>query len=514
MRMSSGEEIHVVPNQVLVKYKTGREFQGRTRVVSAMGATRKMSLDEINVDLVRIPAGETIQSFIEKLKLDPNVEYAEPNGVARAFVAPNDPDYDVNNPDQYYLQSGFINVEPAWDITQGTATVVIAVVDTGADLNHVDLVNQFWTNPNPSGTSGLRGSRMEIDWNGDGDCTDTDPDFGPEQCASSDPTDDNTGTFHGTRVSGIAAAQTNNGVLMAGIARNSKIMAVKVLNASGFGTFSAIAQGINFAVNNGASVINLSLGGSATNEAVREAIKRALERNIVVVAASGNTSTPPCAVNFPANYAPVIAVGATETNGSTIASFSCLGSGMDLVAPGVGIVATVSAPPNTTTTGQGTSFATPMVSGVAALIKALHPTMSVNEIVKYIDYTATDLGNPGYDTTFGFGRLNAGAAVIAANNRTLFVSSSASSENETYPYPNPFRPSIDRTLTIRIPPSLGNQNIEITVMNTAGETVKKLSNTNVWDGRNEEGNLVASGLYFYFVKTSAGDERGKLTVIK
>ena len=515
----SGRTMDAIPGQVLVRYKSGSKASAQNQIFKSFGTRAKRRIDAIDVDILHVPPGESIDSFIEKLKTNPDIEFAEPNGIYRAFTAPNDTLYSS----QYYLQSDLLNVEAAWDITTGVSSIVVAVIDTGVLFTHPDLSANAWVNPSTSPTSGLHGARMMIDWNEDGDGNDGDPNpakcTGPEQTASDDPTDDNDpldscpGDYHGTHVSGIIAATFNNSTGIAGIAPNVRIMGVKTLNAYGKGSFDSIAQGIIYAVDHGASIINMSLGGEDNSSTVLSAVDYAMQKNVVVVAAAGTlgqSQTPPCAINYPAAISRVIAVGATNSS-DQLAYFSCTGSQLDLVAPGVGIISLTA--PATTSSEDGTSFSAPMVSGVAALIRSLDPNMSVDNVTRAIDFTATDLGPGGYDTNFGFGRLDAFKAVQAANNHTLFTSNPGFS-GETFPYPNPYNPTTGRPLTIALPSSLGSQGLEIKIMNVGGETIKTLSGTNSWDGLNEDGNYVASGLYFYFAKTSKGDTKGKLTVLK
>jgi subtilisin family serine protease len=231
------------------------------------------------------------------------------------------------------------------------------------------------------------------------------------------------------------------------------------------------------------------------------------------VAASGNSGFT-TSVNFPASFPGVIAVGSIN-NANSLSNFSATGKALDVVAPGEDVFGTV--PSTVTLAGanenDGTSFSAPQVAGVAALIRSVNPGLSWQKVTQYIDFTATDLGATGFDNSFGFGRLNAGAAVTAANNGTVFISNPAE-PGESFPYPNPFRPGPGREVVIALPASLGAEGIEIDIMNLAGEKVRTLSGTNTWDGRGDGGDLVASGLYFYFAKTSRGDAKGKLTLIK
>jgi subtilisin family serine protease len=505
-----GQLIDALP-QVLVKYKSGRAAAVQSGVLKRIGAFAVRKLKQIDVNVVNVPPGQTLQSVVNQLRQDPDVEYAEPNGVLRAFTAPNDPQYSS----QYALGSNYIKAEAAWDITQGSASVVVAVIDTGITPGHADLSGNLWSNPNVSGASGAYGTRIGIDWNNDGDCTDTDPLEGPEQCAGPDPIDDdgtnNIGEYHGTRVSGIIAATADNGVGIAGIARNCKIMAVKALNSEGAGSFDGIAEAILYAVDNGASVINMSLGGPTPSQAVVNAIAYATAHNVVVVAAAGNSGNS-SSVNFPASIDKVIAVGATDSS-NQLAYFSCTGPALDVVAPGVGILSTVPPQAYSSSGGDGTSFSAPMVSAVVALLRTLDPNMSIEDVTRYIDFSATDLGGTGFDNGFGFGLLNAGAALTYASTGNIPLP--VASPNQTYPIPNPYRPLSGVSAQIILPTNLQNANSkEIKIYNIAGERVRTLSNSTTWDGKNDDGSLVATGLYLYYVNTSLGNTKGKVTVMK
>ncbi len=240
------------------------------------------------------------------------------------------------------------------------------------------------------------------------------------------PNDDN---GHGTHVAGTIAQTTNNGLGVAGVAFGTTIMPVKVLNSAGTGSLDGVAAGIRYAVDNGADVISLSLGGPGSS-ALQSAVAYAYNNGVVVCAASGNGGTdgigdPAC--DYPAAYdAYVIAVGATQYNESR-APYSNYGSSLDMVAPGgnTGVDQNGDGYPdgvlqntfgNTTVNWayyfyQGTSMATPHVSGVAALLLARDPTLTPDEVRSALQSTADDLGSAGRDNTFGWGLVNAEAAL-------------------------------------------------------------------------------------------------------
>ncbi|HVE90810.1 MAG TPA: S8 family serine peptidase [Actinomycetota bacterium] len=309
---------------------------------------------------------------------------------------------------------GKIQAQQAWSLSRGTG-VTIAIVDTGIDLAHEDLRAQV-----VPGTSVLGcGKRAK-------------------SCNTTGQDDEG----HGSHVAGIAAAATDNGIGVAGVAPGAKLMPVKVLNALGEGTVDQIAAGIDYAHNNGAKVINLSLGvmsgqsqiGATLGwwKPINDAINRAWAKGAVIVVAAGNDSFPLCAE--PAAHAKAICVGATDHN-DLIASYSNSGD-IDVTAPGgfgsvfcehsdVDILSTMwtgsawdcqGTPTNGGTpfmtgyeTAAGTSMAAPHVSGVAALLLA--KGLTNQQTVDKIKSSADDLGSPGYDPVYGAGRINAFRAV-------------------------------------------------------------------------------------------------------
>lgn len=329
---------------------------------------------------------EEVEPLTEAVSNSIDAEGVE-NTVAQPLLIPNDTAYGAG--DQYGLDN--IQAPQAWDLTTGSATVVIAIVDTGFDLNHPDLASKF--------TAGY-----------DFVDSDTDP---------SDPG----GEEHGTHVAGIAAAVTNNAAGMAGTSWNSPIMPIRVCDSTGCSD-TAIANGIIWAVDNGAKIINLSLGGEVSNSEVVNAVNYANSNGVTVVAAAGNCdlagytpgSDQACAVNGPAYLPNVIAVGATdESNSSTSFSsyYTYAGDpvkpeghqGVDIVAPGAEIYSSVWN--DTFVKWDGTSMATPFVSGVAALLASMPDFDTPVKIREALLSTALDLGPAGWDRNYGFGLVQA-----------------------------------------------------------------------------------------------------------
>lgn len=316
--------------------------------------------------------------------------------------------------DLWWLKS--IQAPEAWGLSAGSG-VTVAVVDTGIDYNHEDLSGNVWTNAGEIAGNGLDddGNGFVDDWRG--------WDFAN---GDNDALDDN---GHGTHVAGIIGALKDNGKGIAGVAPNAKIMGVKVLDKSGSGTFDNIVKGIKYAADRGARVINLSLGAvfnysldyiktyyasyfEAILKPMQDVIAYATGRGSLVVAASGNSGVD---VNrtAPAGFTDTLSVGATTPTGGK-AYFSNSGQTLDITAPGWDVLSLKAAGTNLGTaagTGytrlSGTSMATPMVSGVVALLLAQDPTLDIAGIERRLKFSAKDLGAAGFDTSFGYGQVDA-----------------------------------------------------------------------------------------------------------
>jgi thermitase len=394
-------QVEFVPGEIIVKFKAGvrprslgTDDQGRLAtdlpflnvlsarhritdmdlIVKALPAEPKARATLVQKGLDRIyklrvdekaDLGQAIRAF----KSSPYVEYAEPNYIAYISKTPND--------SYWSSQWGMTKIEApaAWDITTGSDSVTIAIVDTGVDLFHPDLSGKL--------VSGY--------------------DFVNDD---SDPQDD---YGHGTHVAGIAAAKTNNSAGVAGLSWGAKIMPVKAMNDYGTGEYADIGNGIIYAANNGADIINLSLSGPASSSVLEEAVEYAHDLGCVVVAATGNNNS---SVGYPASYPEVIAVAATDSNDQR-ASFSNYGPEVDVAAPGVGIRSTYWWGGSTYGWLSGTSQATPHAAGLAALIWSVSPGLNNTQVESIIKQTADDLGAAGRDNHYGFGRINARRALEA-----------------------------------------------------------------------------------------------------
>lgn len=350
-------------------------------------------LAQIAVWRVEIPATDLERTF-QRIQNDIRIAWVEEDGwVHASALVPNDPFY---LPQQANL--ALIGMPHAWGYTQGATDWPIAVIDTGIDLDHPDLDNKLWINTEETPANGL-----DDDLNGYVDDV-----LGWNYVADNNlPQDDYS---HGSAVSGIAAARGNNGIGIAGIAWQTPLMALKALDSNGEGHASDAAEAILYAADNGARILNLSLGSVQEYQVITQAVDYAIAQGCLVIAAVGNDSAP---VEYPAALPQVLAVAASN-NSDQPASFSNRGPQVDLSAPGVEIF-------SLDKDGfyldglQGTSFSTPQVSGVAALIWGSYPEWSAAQVTEVLTATARDIGSAGKDDLTGWGRIDAEAAI-----RSLF----------------------------------------------------------------------------------------------
>lgn len=375
-----------VSGEIIVTFDQGRAAArpGALGRASELGAELDEDLTAVDAAVLSFPqvknreARALRESALERtrvaLEASPFIESAEYNFVRETQQAgpyPNDPQ--LGN--QQNLRA--INTPGAWSKERGVRGAKIAVADSGIDSDHPDLANKI------VGQRDLVYNDNEAD----------------ESLASGG---------HGSHVSGIAAAQTNNGKGVAGACPNCGILAAKVIGPFGGGTDADIAKGINWSTNQGAEVINLSLGGPRKSEVLRRSVARAQNNGSLLVAAAGNDGDR--TVSYPAAYPGVVGVGAVDNDGN-VANFSTRGGFVDLSAPGTGILSTV--PPGGDRgyyeRYSGTSQAAPAVSGVAGLLasQGLEPY----QIRSRLQNTATDRGPAGKDLSYGYGVVDANRAV-------------------------------------------------------------------------------------------------------
>lgn len=378
------DSLGYVPNQMLVKLSDASSSistQGGRVVASASDLSNMISCfgfstaREIAPGTYKLsaPQGTTldVNAAADALKATGAVSYAGPNHMYYATNSPNDEQYVAGQ--QWGVTQ--IKAEQAWDITTGSDSIVITILDTGTANDHPDLDGKVI-----DGYDFINNDNNPYDDHG-----------------------------HGTYTAGIAAAVSNNGTGVVGISWGAKIMPVKVLSSEGSGSEAGIAEGIRWAVDHGTRIISASLGGDSPDPIMGDAVQYAHDHNVLFVASSGNN--PDGNPNYPAGYDTVLAVGATGRS-DTFTGFSSYGRYVDVTAPGVGILSTGwDGGDLTYEYGNGTSASCPFVSGVAALVWSVNPQLTADQVKQIIEDSSDDLGDPGWDEHYGDGRLNAFRAV-------------------------------------------------------------------------------------------------------
>jgi serine protease len=392
-----------VPGEIIVAFAEGNSQSALEHALRDAGGTQARKSDFGGHYLVRLEDGVDEELAVARLRGMREVAYAERNGVARAFLSPNDQFY------RYQWHMRMVGAERTWDIQQGDASVVVAVLDTGIAFEDFGAYRRA---PDWGFTSFVTGFNT----------------FTRNEHAN----DDN---FHGTHVASTVAEATNNSEGVAGLCFQCGLMAVKVLNGQGSGSFFAVAEGVDYAVSftqNGrrpVKVINLSLGGDVDSQTLRAAIDRAVAAGIVVVAAAGNEGRG--TISFPASMPNVIAVGAVDGRKQKT-PYSNFGSALDVMAPGGDVdrdddgdgfpdgVLQQTFSPSAASRGiyttfnyffvDGTSQATPHVAALAALLIRQGITDPA-AVKKAIESTAEDLGPPGRDDEYGYGLIRPAEAL-------------------------------------------------------------------------------------------------------
>ena len=386
-------------NSIIVKFVEGLSGLEKDIILSEFGCLLMETCEPGQFHLIRIPEGVAPEIMVTGLAAETAVEYAELNHQVSIFFVPDDPYYSF----QWNLDNdstGGINTQTAWDLQQGDPNVIVAVLDTGVAFENYA---GFLQAPDLAQTPFVPGYDFVED--------------------DVHPNDDE---GHGTHVTGTIAQSTNNELGVAGVAFGCSIMPVKVLDNEGVGDHFNIAEGIYFAVEHGARVINMSFGGAATSRTLRNAVAFAYEQGVTIVCAAGNDYLEGNATSYPAAYDDYcISVGAVRYD-NTRAYYSSTGPHIDLAAPGGDVTVdqnhdgypdgvlqqTFTLDPTDFAYYffQGTSMATPHVSGVAALLVSRGVT-EPDKVREAMEMTARDVGPVGWDMQYGWGIVDAGAAL-------------------------------------------------------------------------------------------------------
>ncbi len=377
-----------------------------------MYIAQRIGIDRISK--LQVPENANAHKLLSDLKNHPLVEYAAFNHSFQLHNLPDDP----RITEQWLIEK--IQLDQAWNITYGNRDILIAIIDTGIDYFHADLIDNLWVNPGEDlNQNGLVDSTdfngIDDDQNGyiddirGWDFTDAPhfPDGGDYLEPDNDPFDEH---GHGTAVAGIIGATTNNGIGIAGVAPGCSMMNLRAGTSQGLLEEDDVASAIIYAVDNGAQIINMSFGDVASTQMLKDVIQFAYESGVTLIASAGNSASTE--VHYPSGFSQVISVGAVNSN-DNLAGFSNYGALIDLVAPGVSLLTTNRG--NRYQDFSGTSASAPVVSGVAGLILSQQPLMT-NQNVRNILVTSTDdLGEADWDQYHGSGRLNAFKAVQVDN---------------------------------------------------------------------------------------------------
>lgn len=374
------------PGRILVMPRAGMPDAVMDKILKEQGAGKARRVGKSELRIVDLPAGNE-KRLVEQLKRNPHIEFAEIDRI----IAPDMVSNDTYLGSQWHLPK--IGATTAWDSASGIG-VTVAILDTGVDGTHPDL-----------------SSRMVPGWNVYDNNPNTADVYG-----------------HGTKVAGTAAAAFNNSIGVAGVAGNAKIMPIRISALTGGASLSAMAQGLTWAADNGARVANISYV-CADSPTVLSAASYFKSKGGLVTTSAGNYSVQePIAATT--SMIPVSAVGSSDVK----ASFSSYGPFVSMSAPGVGIY--------TTTKGggyasvSGTSFASPVTAGTIALMMSANATLPSTEIERLLHTTAIDLGIAGRDMLYGYGRVNAAAAVLAAKTTVSNVDSTDPNVSITAPFSN------------------------------------------------------------------------------
>lgn len=366
-----------VPDEVLVKFDGRIAATARDALIARLGAAKADEIEGADTLVLKVPQGQ-VESKVREFAAQQGVVYAEPNYTREATVLPNDTYFGLQWGENNTGQSSSncfaagtadadIDAPEAWDITTGSFSTRIAILDTGIQANHPDLKGKVVL-----AKSFVAGNT-------------------------------NDGNGHGSNTAGIAAAKSNNATGVAGTCWLCALMNGKILNNAGYGSASSSSNGIRWAADNGAKVISMSYGSSGYSQTEQDAVNYAWGKGAVLVAAAGNSNSS--SFFYPAHYANVIAVAATDNNDAK-ASFSNYGTWVHVAAPGVCIASTYKG--SGYVYMSGTSQATPFVSGLAGLVWSTPYGTSNSAVVSRIETTADPIGAPTY---WQYGRINAYKAV-------------------------------------------------------------------------------------------------------
>ncbi|MCF8412818.1 MAG: S8 family serine peptidase [Melioribacteraceae bacterium] len=361
----------------------------------------KSSLQKVNSPLsniveLRFKTTKDPLYIANKISRMKEIEWAEPHYVSSLNITPND----VSFGSQWYLKK--INAEAAWDVTTGDTAVVVAILDSGFDMDHPDLAPKVWINK-----AEIPDNSIDDDNNGYVD------DVRGYDLSDNDNNPDEPSPIHGSLIAGLAGAVTNNGEGIASIGYNIKLMNVKITSSLESDNLVTTGyEGIVYAVDNGAKVINCSWGNYVASSLGKTVVDYAAENNVLIVAASGNEGNS--SVYYPAAFEKVLSVGSTDST-DIVSDFTNYGKSLDVVAPGRDILSTWK--DDTYASNSGTSLASPIVAGLAGLVWSSFPNYTAAQVAEQIRVNVDDISSINSDKEYfyGLGRINAEKAVTETN---------------------------------------------------------------------------------------------------
>ena len=450
---STAEKGDYKEQELIVKFKSTLSKKEREQVIHSMKGN-EVSYSEIgNFSLVSISKNANLSSMAKKFAKHKSIQSVEPNILYKPAYTPKDKHYKK----QWYLPK--INAPKAWDKSKGSSSIIVAVIDNGMQTDHPDLKGKI-TKPKNIVRNNTKITKSD----------------------------------HGTHVAGIIAA-TQNSTGISGVAPKVKIMPVEVFNGEYADAYS-IAQGIIYAANNGAKVLNLSLGSYYYNEYIDSAVQYAHNKGAVIVAAAGNDDID--YPTYPAALYHVLAVSATNKDDRTT-YFSNYGNYINYSAPGEGIYSSVKG--SSYSYMDGTSMASPVVSGVAALILSKNQWLSPDQVETIMNKSVKDLGSKGWDYFYGYGRIDASKAVSNTPGQLSAISS-----NATFTATGTNKHGISVN-------AYGSSKISIYVKDSKGKITRTLiSNkswswgkvSTSWDGKTGTYSYAKSGKYTIVAKMTRG----------
>jgi len=359
------------PGRLLVQPRPGLSDEEFDKILKVPGAKRIGRIPGINVHIVQLPPNASEKAAAALLARNPHVKFAEPDMMVGPDGTANDPYY----ASEWHLST--IGAPTAWDTSTG-AGITVAILDSGVDSSHPDLQGQ-----------------LVAGWN-----------FYDNNSNTADV------TGHGTAVAGTVAAATNNGLGVSSIAPGAKIMPIRICDTSGIAYFSTVATALTWAADHGARVANISFSGMTGSSTVQSAAQYLKNKGGETVVSAGNTG----ANEGYANSTSLITVSATQNSTDAFSTWSSYGNNVDISAPGYYIYSTVKG--GSYGGWWGTSFSSPVVAGTVALMMAANPAIAPGTLENLLFSTAQDLGTPGWDMYYGWGRVNTAAAVQAAKGGT------------------------------------------------------------------------------------------------